>query len=64
MPLLSAPIEIGDDVWITADVFVGPGVYIGEGAVVKARSSVLESLDPWGIYAGSPAKLVRARTLK
>ena len=35
-PLLRPPIEIGDDVWLAADVFVGPGVKIGVGAVVGA----------------------------
>ena len=35
-----APVDIGDNVWIAADVFVGPGVEIGELAVVGARSVV------------------------
>ena len=33
MPLTTAPITLGDRVWITADVFVAPGVTIGAGAV-------------------------------
>ena len=28
MPLVAAPIKIGEWVWVTADVFVGPGVTI------------------------------------
>lgn len=47
MPLVTAPITIGERVWITADVFVAPGVTIGEGAVVLARSSVFENIEAW-----------------
>jgi galactoside O-acetyltransferase len=37
------------------------GVSFGEGAVVGALSLVKESLAPWGIYAGVPARLIRPR---
>ena len=55
MPLVSAPITIGEWVWITADVFVGPGVTIGDGAVVTARSSVFSNVPPWMVARGNPA---------
>lgn len=55
MPLVAAPITIGERVWITADVFVGPGVTIGEGAVVTARSSVFNDLPAWMVASGAPA---------
>jgi putative colanic acid biosynthesis acetyltransferase WcaF len=45
--LIAAPIKIGDHVWITADVFVGPGVEISDGAVILARSSVIHDIDKW-----------------
>ena len=61
MPLVAAPITIGERVWITADVFVGPGVTIGDGAVVTARSSVFSDLPPWMVARGNPAVPVRAR---
>jgi hypothetical protein len=32
MPLVIAPIVIGDGAWVTADVFIGPGVTVDEGA--------------------------------
>jgi putative colanic acid biosynthesis acetyltransferase WcaF len=62
MPLLIAPILIGDWVWITADVFVAPGVRIGDGAVVLARSSVLTDLPSWMVASGNPAIPVKQRT--
>ena len=64
MPLVTAPITIGEGVWITADVFVGPGVTIGDGAVVTARSSVFADIPPWVVARGNPAVPVKARVLQ
>lgn len=63
MPLVSAPIIVEKDAWITTDVFVGPGVTIGEGAVVTARSSVFSDIPPWVVARGNPAKPFRERTI-
>ncbi|EKD71167.1 MAG: hexapeptide repeat-containing transferase [uncultured bacterium] len=38
-----------------------PNVVIGEGVAVGAHSLVVLPLKPWGIYFGSPAKLLKAR---
>lgn len=64
MPLVTAPIDIGEWVWITADVFVGPGVTVGDGAVVTARSSVFGDIPPWVVAKGNPASPVKKRELK
>jgi putative colanic acid biosynthesis acetyltransferase WcaF len=61
MPLLKPPIEIGDNAWICADAFLGPGVTIGEGAIVGARAVVTKNVPPWTIVAGNPAKFVKNR---
>ncbi len=61
MPLLTAPITLGDRVWITTDVFIAPGVSIGEGTVVLARSSVFKDLPSWIVAAGSPAVIQKQR---
>ena len=37
------------------------GIKIGDGAVVGARSVVTRNLEPYCIYAGNPARLVRKR---
>lgn len=63
MPLMSAPINIGERVWITADVFVAPGVTIGDGAVVLSRSSVFTNLPPWMVSKGNPAVPIKPRRL-
>ncbi len=64
MPLLKPPIVIGDDVWICADAFVGPGVKVGDGAVVAARAVVVKDVEPWTVVAGNPARPVKARILR
>jgi len=61
MPLVVAPITIGERVWITTDVFIGPGVTVGEGAVVTARSSVFSDLPPWMVARGNPAMPIKPR---
>jgi putative colanic acid biosynthesis acetyltransferase WcaF len=61
MPLLRSPIAIGDDAWIAADAFVGPGVTVGEGAILGARGVGMRDLAAWMIHAGNPATAVRAR---
>jgi putative colanic acid biosynthesis acetyltransferase WcaF len=61
MPLVRPRISVGDDAWICADAFVGPSVDVGAGAILGARAVAMRSLDPWTIYAGNPARAVRAR---
>jgi len=53
------PIRIGRAVWIGFDVCILPGVTIGEGAVVGARSVVVDDVVPYTIVGGNPARLVR-----
>lgn len=62
MPLVRTPIVIGDEAWIAADAFVGPGVTVGEGAILGARGVAMRGLAPWTIYVGNPAVAVRERT--
>ena len=64
LPLVTAPITIGNGAWVTADVFVGPGVTIGDGAVVGARSSVFKDVAPWTVVAGNPARFVKKREMR
>lgn len=63
-PLVLRPIEIGDQVWIAADAFIGPGVSIGDGAVVAARASVFQEVDSWTVVRGNPAGYVKDRHMK
>src|SRR6266478_1633072 len=64
LPLLKPPIKIGDQAWICADAFIGPGVTVGEGAIVGARAVAMRDVAPWSIVSGNPARRVRTRTLE
>lgn len=55
----SAPIEIGDKVWIGFDAVILKGVRIGEGAIVGARAVVTRDVEPFTVVAGNPARVVR-----
>lgn len=55
------PILIGNEVWLTSDVFVGPGVTIGRGSIIGARSSVFTNMPEGMICLGTPAKPVKPR---
>jgi len=59
--IIESPISIEDQVWIAADVFVGPGVKIGRGALIGARSSVFTEMPGGMICLGSPAKAIKPR---
>ena len=60
-PNESAPIQIGNDVWIGSNVTILKGVQIGDGAVIGANSLVNTDIPPNSIYAGTPAKLIGNR---
>jgi putative colanic acid biosynthesis acetyltransferase WcaF len=61
MPLVTAPITIGENAWLGADVFVGRGVTVGELCVVGARSVVVKDLPPRMVCAGHPCRPLKPR---
>jgi acetyltransferase-like isoleucine patch superfamily enzyme len=52
---------IEDDVWLGYGSIVLSGVKIGKGSIVAAGSLVTKDVDPYSIYAGSPAKKIKNR---
>lgn len=54
-------VVIGNDVWIGHEVRLMPGLTIGDGCVIGARAVVVHDCEPYGIYAGVPARLIRKR---
>lgn len=56
----TAPITIGDGVWLGANSMVMPGVTIASKIIVAAGSVVTKSLDKEGwLYGGIPAKPIK-----
>jgi putative colanic acid biosynthesis acetyltransferase WcaF len=62
--IFEKPVVIGDQCWITNDVYIAPGVTIGKGTIVSARSSVLKDLPAGKICFGTPAKPVKDRIVQ
>lgn len=53
-----APVVLGDDVWLGANVTILPGVTIGDGAVVGAASTVTKDVPAGAVVVGTPARQV------
>jgi putative colanic acid biosynthesis acetyltransferase WcaF len=62
-PLVAKPIFVGENAWVAAEAFVGPGVTIGRNAVLGARAVAFSDLAADGVYIGNPATLRRRRRL-
>lgn len=54
-------IIIGNDVWVGHNSSIFPNVCVGNGSVIGAHSLVTKDCEPYGIYVGKPAKLIRKR---
>ena len=57
-------LEIGNDVWIAANVVITEGLKIGDGAVIGAGAVVTHDIPPYAIVGGVPAKVIRYRFTK
>ena len=57
----SAPVNIGDDVWIGARVTILPGVLVGSHSVIAAGAVVTHNVPPFAIVGGVPAKVIKYR---
>lgn len=64
LPLIKAPITLGDDVWVCADAFVGPGVTVGTRAVVAARAVVVRDVAENVVVGGHPAMTLHDRPVR
>lgn len=60
---VGAPVEVGDNAWLSARVVVLPGVEIGERSVVAAGAVVTKNLPAGGVFGGVPAKKIGERNI-
>lgn len=63
-PFVAREIVLGPYAWICARATVQPGVKVGEGAVLALGSVATKDLAPWTVYAGVPARKIKARTVQ
>ena len=54
--LITAPINIGNGVWIATDCFIAGGVNIGSNSIIGARSSVMKSIPARKVAWGTPCR--------
>ena len=57
--LLPAPVRIGEDAWLGANVTVLPGVTIGDGCVIGAGSVVTKDIPSNVVAVGNPCRVMR-----
>lgn len=55
----TAPVIIGDNVFIGTRCVINKGVNIGEGTVVAAGSVVVKDIPAWEVWGGNPAKFIK-----
>jgi maltose O-acetyltransferase len=60
--VITDPVVIGDDVWITTGVIILPGVRIGNGSVIAAGSVVTHDIPANVVAAGNPCRTIRPRS--
>lgn len=53
--------EIGNDVWIGANVTLIEGKNIGDGAIIGAGAVVTHDVEPYAVAGGVPARVIRYR---
>jgi putative colanic acid biosynthesis acetyltransferase WcaF len=59
--LIAFPMRLGAYSWVCARAVVHPGVNVGDGAILGLGAIATRDLEPFGIYAGVPARKVKER---
>ena len=52
---------IKDDVWIGSNSIILGGITLEQGTVIGAGAVITKNTEPYGIYVGNPARLLRKR---
>ena len=57
--MVTAPVRIGNQVWIGANVTLLPGVTIGDGAILAAGAVVTKDVPARTVAGGVPARVLK-----
>jgi acetyltransferase-like isoleucine patch superfamily enzyme len=60
----TAPVKIGNDVWIGSRTIIMNGVSIGDGVIIGAGAVVKDDIPTYAIAAGNPATIIKYRNDK
>lgn len=60
-PVSRGDVTVGNDCWIGSGATLLSGATLSDGAVLGAKAVLAGPTEPFGIYAGNPARLVRKR---
>ena len=55
----TAPVVIGNHVWIGHGAMIMKGVTIGDGAIISAGAWVATNVKPYSLVMGDPARAVQ-----
>lgn len=58
---IAKTVNIGNDVWIGANVSICEGLNIGNGAVLAAGAVVTKDVPPYAVVGGVPSKIIKYR---
>ncbi len=61
--LIIGPVTIEDGVWIGAQAIVPMNVVCKEHSILSLKSVATKTLEPYSIYQGNPAKLIKLRKI-
>ncbi len=62
--LVLRPIAIGQQCWVAAEAFVGPGVTMHDRSVLAARGVLFGDAEADTIYRGNPAEAIKQRRMR
>ena len=57
--LNSEPVFIDENVWVGFEAIILPGVTIGSGAVIDCKTVVTDTIPPYEVVVGNPARIIK-----
>ena len=59
--LVKTPVRVGADVWVGEKASILRGADVGSGSVVASQALVKDTIPPFSIVVGTPARVIRSR---